>query len=786
MKAGFNNNRRASVFFGTPAGEKAPLQNDVSFGARLGSIQINNYGKFLKDTNLYLGKSFFENISNSFKNTRLANGDELLKYGTNSITMEADTFFKKACDGIVDITRLPIDVMAAIVNKANNIPIIKDFDFVRKMVNAPIFHARREEKEAAQLLRKLKGISLGSTNPFELRNTILRIPAGKAVGNYNTKDERALNRLATGAVSSMFVGTDFYNLVMYEKNDKKEAAEAARKRRNRELSRHALTAFLTFSVLGTFSGFINRSKVAACAAIAGCALFSEVITRLISGVSLKPLTPEEAKKYNEKRAKKNPEAVLEDKKQENQNLKPSRNKNTAPCNENDRTKSPITFKNVAKAAIAITAANILYGVARSKIPSFDKMLTNISAGYKKLYKSATKTDLVLDDKTLREFLDGFTGKDMGAIRQAYSRILNVHFTREEALKLLEGAQNGVINLKNKDELLINAYKRSAKQGLNAYIKAAQKEGIDYNFISKLVKQEIDASVHLDDTGNKVLDNIKNIDFKLDLTRPDKFINGKEYYSMKDAVYNFGAIKERKRKVVIDAFCYPFKAFSHFISTPTRILKSIAGIPNKEIKKAPKFVSPDLGEFYRDCSVMFKKYKTGKINVKEFREYIKKVNTDVFDKEGTPQYPQTVLANVSRTIVTIITSYFFVNDFRNEVLIQSNGENTEKAAEVTKERIAHKVSNFFLNKFYMNLFNNTFEKQFLGSLLGATTVAAATELTNETSVRLSIGVPVKRKKSKEEIEEFEKNHLEKKGALGAYYKLMARITGKKMLSEKANS
>lgn len=773
MKAGLSNNRGA----GTPYRDNMP-QKSLSFGAKSAYIQIENYGKFLKDTNLYIGKGFFENLTSGLS---ISKSSETFDYNKSKFVFEADTFLKKARDGVIDITKLPVDIFAVVMQKANRIPLIRDIGAVKRLGNLPVFQARREEKETAQLARKIKGLALSSSDPFELRKTVLKIPSGRAVGNYNTKDERALNRLSTGFVSSMFVGTDFYNLVMYEKNDKKEAAQAARKRRNRELSRHVLTAFLTFSILGTFSGFINRSKVAACAAIAGCALFSEVITRLVSGVSLKPLTPEEAKKYNEKHAKKQAETAADKKEQETNKTRLPANNN----NEDDRTKSPITFKNVAKAAVTIVAANILYGVARSKIPSFDKMLSDISAKYKKIYKSIAKADLIQDDKTLREFLDGFTGRDMGAIRQAYSRILNVKFTREEAQQLLQNAQNGVVSIDNKSKLLIDAYKRSAKQDLNAFIKTAREEGIDYSVTSKLVKHEIDNVTKLDDAGNEVLSGIKGIDFKLDLSMPDKIIGGKEYYSMKDAVYNFGAIEERKRKVVLDAICYPFKAFSHFVSTPTRFLKTLAGIPNKEIKKPEKYVSPDLGEFYRDCSVMFKKYKTGKISLKEFHKYIQKANTDVFDKEGTPQYPQTVLANVSRTIVTLITSYFFVNDFRNEVLIQSNGENTQKAAEVTKERIAHKVSNFFLNKFYMNLFNNTFEKQFLGSLLGATSVAAATELTNETSVRLSIGVPVTRKKSKEDIEEFEKNHIEKEGALGAYYKLMARITGKKMLSEKAN-
>lgn len=261
--------------------------------------------------------------------------------------------------------------------------------------------------------------------------------------------------------------------------------------------------------------------------------------------------------------------------------------------------------------------------------------------------------------------------------------------------------------------------------------------------------------------------------------------------MKNAEYNFGRIKETKTKILLDAITYPFKAVKNILSAPGNLIRKLSGVPTaKELQqmekktKADPFPIPNIGELYKDCSFMFKKYESGKISKEEFAKYMNNANTKLLNMDTTPTYPQTALASLSRNFVTLITSYFFINDFRNEVLIQSNGENTEKAKEVTNERIAHKLSNFVLNKFFMELFNSTFQKYYLGSLAGATAVATATEMTNESCVRLSIGVPIGNKNSREEIEEFEKKHLEKEGVTGAYYRLMAKLTGKKMLSEKS--
>lgn len=780
---------------------------------------VSDYTKFVKETNVLVGDNFLKDRIEKFQSLMGADSSRFIQLKDNKLTIYDRNLAGKLLSGILDVAKLPIDILGAAIKGISKLPIIKGTKLSDTLNNISFIKKRTDEKAAMDLFYKIKGIAALQDNPIKIRETILSVPAGNAVGNYNTKDERGLNRLSTGAVSSVFVGMDFYNLVMYEKNNKEEASKAAKKRRNRELMRIGINAFMTYSVLGALSSYANKSKAFACAAIASSALFAEVVTRLIAGTPLVPLTPEGAKKYNAKHHK-DKEPV--DEPTENKNVSYDLNANAdkamnssvfnifstpyslvcEPISKKDdsikenKKKSPVTINRLAITFIGITAANVLGGIARSKIPKLDSFVMEIQNKFANFYKKHSSKDLIVDSKDLRKLLEGFEGASMGSIKEAYARILDVSFTKDEAEKLLLNSKGGIVNIKNSSEIFSEAFKRTSKRITDKYIGLFSKnnENVDYSDVSKKLADEIAAISKLETFKKNVgmlesHQKFKEISFEFDLKNPD-IIDGVEYFRMKNAVYNFGKIKETRTKILMDAVSYPFKAVKNILTAPGNLLKKLSGLSAKKESKISNaaqkdsLLIPDIGELYKNCSFMLKKYISGKISKEEFSKYINNVNTKLLNTDTTPRYPQTALASLSRNFVTLITSYFFINDFRNEVLIQSNGENTEKAKEVTNERIAHKVSNFVLNKFFMELFNNTFKKYYLGSLAGATAVATATELTNESCVRASIGVPIGNRDSREAIEEYERKHLEQKGIRGAYYRLMARLTGKKMLSEKA--
>jgi len=813
-------------------------------------VVVSDFSKLTSDTNALLGDGFLKSRIDEFNLRMGEDASRFMQIDGNKLTVYDKKVSGKLLSGLSDVAWLPLDILGAGLKGIAKIPGIKGSKVDSAINNIPFIRHRSNQKAAMDLYYKIKGAASYADNPLKIRQEVLRVPQGKSVGNYNTKDERGLNRLATGAVSSFFVGMDFHNLVMYEKNNKDEADKAGKKRRNRELMRISINAFMTYSVLGALSSYVNRSKALACAAIAGSALFAEVITRLIVGTPLVPLTPEGAKKYNAKRLEKErqktnneiklpffkskkeePAAVAKDpaktssiqqsqfsaamapaskgadnifnaftnpyktlnKKDSAAPLFKGGNEKSDKTGENKK-KSPITLNRLALAAIVAMAANILYGMARSKVPKFNSFMSGIENKIANFYNKHSKKDLIVESEELRKLLEGFEGNKTDAIRDAYARVLDVTFTKEEAQGLKKAVRDGYVRVEKDDEIFSKAFERSSDTVLKEYtdMLSSNSPKADFTKVTDMVTDEII------DTSNLKLVNdhltsaqkFESIEFEIDYDNP-VIINGVEYFRMKNAEYNFGRIKDTKLKILLDAVSYPFRAVKNILTAPAKFLKSLTASPaEKEAEKKAKEIKakaapiPDIGELYKDSSFMFKKYTEGKITKEEFAKYINSVNTKLLNTDTTPTYPQTALASLSRNFVTLITSYFFINDFRNEVLIQSNGENTEKAKEVTNERIAHKLSNFVLNKFFMELFNSTFQKYYLGSLAGATTVAAATELTNESCVRASIGVPIGNRDSREEIEEYEKKHLEQKGIVGAYYRLMARLTGKKMLSEKA--
>jgi len=176
--------------------------------------------------------------------------------------------------------------------------------------------------------------------------------------------------------------------------------------------------------------------------------------------------------------------------------------------------------------------------------------------------------------------------------------------------------------------------------------------------------------------------------------------------------------------------------------------------------------------------LFKKYSDKQDG---FDKIAKTISTHTHNFEKSAETSE--LANFSRTLVTLIASYFYVNDFRNTVLIESEGKNTQRAREVMNDSISFKLCNFFFNGTLMNLFNSVFKSTLNGSLFGATVIAAATELTNEFLIRKTIARPMKKLNSREEIIEFERSQANRKGFAGWWTRTFKKMTGQKSLVEK---
>ena len=539
--------------------------------------------------------------------------------------------------------------------------------------------------------------------------------ASSVKGNYKTADERTINRICTGLVSATMAGIDFYNISRMQNDDDALAKKSQKKRFKQESSRILMSAGMTFLTLGALSKYANSNKYVALFTIAGTTLISEILSRIMSGMPLRPLKPEEAKDYsyhkhdkknkcNEKKIQDNTSnknnKVLLNKSDSNvfgqfvandKNNKTVQTKFTGSNIEKkkDNNATPLNAQNLLKAFGVLLVAGLGVCFARSRNEKFNSLLKNIRAGMDDAVDLLTKKDYLVPLDKARGMLDKISN-DFGLTD--FSRKLSTALESDKYTKIIKQVDG-----KNVE-----------------YVKLGR---VDKKFVAPFIK----------------------------------------------------------------AVTYPFGFVWGVIRFPTKIVR---GLFEKEASKdLSKVNSEDLMSLYKIYDKAKNKLDAGKITPDEFSKLIKrKTIIAAENKTGKSTYKNSSLAAISRPLVTLIASYFFVNDYRNEVLITSHGEDVEGANAVAKERVMHKVSNFFFNSLLMNLFNSVFETAYHGSLIGAGAVAAATEFTNENLIRKSIGVPTK-KMSRAEIQEHDRQNLERNDFWGKYFRFMSKLTGKKTISQK---
>lgn len=562
-----------------------------------------------------------------------------------------------------------------------------------------------------------------------VHDTMLHAPSS-VKGNYKTADERTINRLSTGLVSATMAGIDFYNISRMQNDDDNLAKKSQKKRFRQEMSRILLSAGMTFLSLGALSKYANKNKLTAVAVIAGTTLISEVLSRLMSGMPLRPLTPDEAKEFAKKQQfkkaqkeadkthadikdvnaqqiqsedtkledsvpevfesfKTSAEKSSEQKEEQTQFKGTKEEKDTKNEAKEDKKDGPMNLHNFAKIVGVLFASGMAICFARSRSEKFNTLLKEMRRGLDDAYNMFTKKDYIVPESRYNQIIDKIDGE------------LNMHKFAQDYKKALADTDK---------------YRR--------------------------VKQNID---------------------------------GKEVECIV-----LGKVDKKYAAPIIKAVTYPFAFLWGAVRFPVKLVRT--AFEKQASKEGGIVTKEDIIGAYKTFNRTFEKFEKGKITNSELNQKIEKVLIGASDKTGKSTYKNSSLAAISRPIVTLIASYFFVNDYRNEVLITSNGKDEDGANAVAKERVMHKVSNFFFNAMLMNLFNSVFEAPYHGSLIGAGAVAAATEFTNENVIRKSIGVPTT-KMTKEQIEEHDRKNLTRDDFWGKYFRFMSRLTGKKSISQK---
>ncbi len=714
-------------------------------------VTYSNKEKILSSLKQNFGDTFEDCFGKIEKFNSLKNSKGKIIYTiddvNDTITFHKDPFLKNVFDGIKEFSAGTIlDIGVSARNFGRKITRKAPPDESRGLINAAL-DKRIAQKNAKDAFYKVSGVfekiddTVKSSNSEkdagskiteaveELAKDSLS-KASKKVGKYNTKSERAWNRLGTGFVSACFASTDFYNISMLQNNDPQKANESSKKRFSQDMRRQALTAGITYVVLGAFQNKVNKSILYAALSLGGVTLISEILSRVMGKIPLKPLTPEEAKKIAEKKEKE---------KEETQNIENNPLKNESGNKTLNTDKNPpqnMAFSDSNQSQNSLislypsNSINNTFKVFTDKIPLIKEENKNVHFGSNPDNQNTRKKKSNIGANILK----GVLGVIGASLAVGFLRSKNV-FKIDDAIKFMSEKYNAMADKLTTKRLVMD------KKDVDSFL-----EYLNNNNFKKQ-GEELVKTLNLDKSASN---------------------------------YDLGFVESKGKKTLFTLLSYPFNTVNKLMQKGNNLVRAMFGMkaPVKEATEIQKKMP--ASSFIEKYANKYKK-AVEKGDLEGFKNELQDAFTRHFS-EANSQNKNTSVAMISRFLITLISGYFFVNDYRNEVLIESKGEDVERANATMKERIGHKIANFFLNSLFMDIFNTTFENIYLGSVLGATGVAMATEFTNETAVRASICTPTKRM-NRDELIEYENERLNDPGLKGDYFRTFMKITGKKPLSAK---
>lgn len=357
-----------------------------------------NVPEFKKFTNKYIeniGGDLFEHLKNSKLSQKMLkiDGDEAIIY--------KKTIPQLIWDGLkYPFTVLPGDLLNGSVEMLGKIKPFRKWS--ENMLAKPFFKNIRQHSKIDAKMNALQGLvetqqklssklAKGELTEAEVSSEMfqrsVKMFDKEKYGAYDTKHERALNRLVSGLPPAIFLANDAYNLSRMMDDDPKKADKEKKTRFNQEATRILTSGYLTLITLGALNKYINNSKFGIMLMTGGTVLFTEAFSRLANGKHIKRLTPEEARAENEKNNAPEKE------------IKPDTSFKANPefekKSEKGQQKPLLSFDTLMKASAVVIAAG--FGIkGLRKFKSVDDMFKIVQEPFQKLYKKLT----VIPDYTI--------------------------------------------------------------------------------------------------------------------------------------------------------------------------------------------------------------------------------------------------------------------------------------------------------------------------------------------------------------------------------------------------
>ena len=276
------------------------------------------------------------------------------------------------------------------------------------------------------------------------------------------------------------------------------------------------------------------------------------------------------------------------------------------------------------------------------------------------------------------------------------------------------------------------------------------------------------------------DKFDDITQKLRDNHFDKIANKYDFLIEEEngANIKIGSTKNRTKYVLIhQILAFPVRFIRKIVMLPYEgVVKTLIRIIKKEAKEEKEIDSNKLLQ----NSIKFLE----KIKGDSPEDFTKKVNQSLIsslDDLTKSNYSNADLGTVTKIATSAITSGFLIADNYNMVMIDSQGKDRDLAGEKAKERTMQRVARLTYEAFLLKMITDIFAGAYNSSLWGAQAINGGLRVVTEVLERKAVGLPL-HEATQEEIKENKKEHLEATGLKGAYFRTMAKITGKQSLSE----
>lgn len=341
--------------------------------------------KDAKNPDAIVNSSIAEELFESVRDSELTKN--LIKVDGDNVTFYKKTIPQLIWDGLIyPFKILPADILNGGVELIGKIKPFKGW--AEKTLQKPMFKNIRQRSKIDAKVNSLRGLfktasDLNGKTEAEISSAMFQRSVkmfDPGTGNYDTKHERSLNRLVSGLPPALFLANDAYNLSRMMDDDGKAATEEQKVRFKQEMARIGFNAYITLVTLGALNKYINNSKMGIMLMTGLTTLTTEAFSRVINGKHITRLTPEEARRENEKNQA--PEAQI----------KPdlSFKASEKPKEDKEKQQKPLLTFNSAMKAVGLIIAGGYAAKGLRKISTVDNAWKNFSGYFKNLYKDATQ------------------------------------------------------------------------------------------------------------------------------------------------------------------------------------------------------------------------------------------------------------------------------------------------------------------------------------------------------------------------------------------------------------